>query len=196
MVESTARPLGIAVLLVVTSCSATEKHTGTPPSASAIVEPAVGAVLSLQGVRLTIPPGSLNEPATIGITEVPAVPTGESDGFLPAGPAYRFSPPGTTFSLAVPAQLRMNIDEGKIVSEGLDTRTVTLFYFDDKFGRFLAVAGNHDPAQSVVTGAVEHFTVAALELFGFEPFGHRCFQFGVAGPNVLEKDGCAVGVGP
>lgn len=107
-------------------------------------------------VSLVIPPNSLSEDTRISIVPDEAAAIGEGYGI--AGAAYRFSPPGTQFSLANPAVLTMPYDPASL-GDGLDGRTLELAYFDEDLDRYLSIGGAVDPVTGTISAKVEHFTL-------------------------------------
>ena len=135
--------------------------TMTPeePESGTLVRAREGGVVRNGDVSLVIPPGSLASDTVIEIDAETDAPTVESDGFAVSGAAFRFSPPGTAFSLARPAILTMPYDPAALAAQGLDGRTLQLAYYDEQLGRYFSIGGELDPETGLVTARVEHFTL-------------------------------------
>ncbi len=129
------------------------------PSSGTLVRASTGGVVALGDVTLVVPPNSLSEDTTISIEPMGEVPVVDSDGFAVLGSGFKFSPPGTQFSLERPAVLTMPYDAASLTNQGLDGRTLQLGYFDEDLGRYFSIGGELDPATGLVTARVEHFTL-------------------------------------
>lgn len=118
-----------------------------------------GTVAYNQEAILQIPPESLPEDDKISIERISEIPNGVSDGYKSFGQAYRFSPPGTQFSLSSPSTLTIKYDTAAVLAQNLDPSSIQLFYFDEELERFINVPTLVDTSRGTVTAPIEHFTV-------------------------------------
>lgn len=156
----------IAILFFLTvACNHDSSHNqllfwGINRTGAASISAAEGGTVEYNDeVKLTVPKNSLEKDSDITIEKLSQIPSGESDGLMPFGQAYRFSPRGTCFDLSSPAVLEMRYDEAALKARGFSPETIEIYYFDDDEKRYIAVTSNVDTIQKKITARIEHFTI-------------------------------------
>ena len=144
------------------SCSKTiEPGAGVPQivnGVNTILADEGGTVTYNSEVKLTVPENSLPANADIAIAPTTEIPAGGADGLQPFGQAYKFTPAGTSFDLSNPALVEIEYDKIKLAEKCFSNDTVSLYYYDEEIGSYVAVASYIDKTSGKIIAQVEHFT--------------------------------------
>ncbi len=121
-----------------------------------------GTVTYNNEITLSVPAEAVAEDTTITIKRLSECPQKFDEGYTPFGQIYKFTPDGTVFNLDKPAIMELNYNETALLAAGLDPKTVSLFYYDEENGWYVAVEGNVEINRKQITARVEHFTIYIL----------------------------------
>lgn len=138
--------------------------SGTTPPANANQVGAAGGSVTINGVRIDVPPGALSAPVTLSVSPATALPAAPQ-GATAAGTAFDLGPAGTTFAQPVTVTLPFDATQVGAGSEAV------LFKGD-------GAGWTELPAQAVVAGSVSATTTS------FSPF--RVFSI-VPRPRIVNQ---------